>query len=218
MHTLHNDPEQHRVADASILWIFGACPLLAVTDTLTNGLGICLAILTATVLGTAMAALLLGRVHRALRLPVTMILMAAIVGSMTLVANAWLPSLHASMGIFPILIATNLLLISRLQLTATAGVLRAVSESVLSFVPVLLLLSILSTLRELVGRGSLFHDIGLISARAPNNLDVQLFSADLGFLLALLPPGAFISFAVLLALRNWLRSRAPDQPSIHAPQ
>jgi Na+-translocating ferredoxin:NAD+ oxidoreductase subunit E len=207
MHTLHNDPEEHRSEDPTVLWIFGACPLLAVTDTLTNALGICVAILIASVLGTAAAALLLARLPATLRLAATLILLAAIVGSLTLLANAWLPSLYASLGIFPVLIATNLLLISRLQLAATVGLRRALRQSMTSFAPVLLVLLILGTLRELVGRGSLLHDIGLISKWVPEALDVQLFTADLGFLLGLLPPGAFISFAVLLALRNWWRAR-----------
>jgi Na+-translocating ferredoxin:NAD+ oxidoreductase subunit E len=206
MHTLHNDPQEHGSEDASILWIFGACPLLAVTDTLTNAVGICLAMLTAAVLGTTVAALLLPRIQAELRLAATMIVMAAIVSSMALVANAWLPSLHASLGIFPVLIATNLLLIAQLQQVAgIGGPLRAVRQSVACFGPVLVVLLILGTLRELVGRGSLFHDIALISARVPVALDLQLFTADLGFLLGLLPPGAFISFAVLLAVRNWWR-------------
>ena len=218
MHTLHNDPQEHRDQDPTILWIFGACPLLAVTDTLTNALGMCLAILTASVLGTALAALLFARVHPALRLTAIMILMAGIVSSMALVANAWLPSLHVSLGIFPTLIATNLLLISRLQLAATAGVLPALRQSMVSFGPVLLVLLILSTLRELVGRGSLFHEVGLISDRVPDGLDLQLFTADLGFLLGLLPPGAFISFAVLLALRNWVRARAARAAGLKSAQ
>ena len=208
MHTLHHDPQQHLTQDVGVLWIFGACPLLAATDTLTDGLGICVALLTASLLGTWLSALLLARVQPALRLTAIMIVMAAIVSALTLVANAWLPSLHASLGIFPSLIVTNLLLVLRLQAAASEGVLVATRQCLVSLAPVLLVLLILSTLRELVGRGSLFHDIGLVCERLPRGLDLQLFTADLGFLLGLLPPGAFIAFAVLLALRNWLRQRA----------
>jgi Na+-translocating ferredoxin:NAD+ oxidoreductase subunit E len=207
MHTLHNDPEEHRSEDASVLLIFGACPLLAVTDTLTNALGMCLAIVIVSVLGTTGAALLAAQLPATLRLAATLILLAAIVGSLTLLANAWLPSLHASLGIFPALIATNLLLLARLQLAASAGLPSALRRCAVDFAPVLLLLLILGTLRELVGRGSLLHDIGLVARQVPKALDLQLFTADLGFLLGLLPPGAFICFAVLLALRNWLRAR-----------
>ena len=212
MHTLHNDPQEHRSEDATVLWIFGACPLLAVTDTLTNALGMCMAILAAGVLGTTGAALLLGRLPATLRLAATLVLMAAIVGSLTLLANAWLPSLHASLGIFPVLIATNLLLLSRLQLAAGVGLLPALRQCAAGFAPVLLLLLILGPLRELVGRGSLLHDIALVAKQIPAALDVQLFTADLGFLLGLLPPGAFICFAVLLALRNWVRARTAPAP------
>jgi len=206
MHTLHNDPQEHLAEDAAILWIFGAAPLLAVTDTLTNALGICLALLLSSVFSTLFAALLLRPLQPALRLTANLILTAALVSAWLLIANAWLPSLHASLGLFPGLIACNLLLLSRLQLGATLGPWRALRQALGGFAPVLLLLLILGTLRELVGRGSLLHDIAALHENFAG-LDVQLFTADLGFLLGLLPPGAFICFAVLLALRNWWRNR-----------
>jgi electron transport complex protein RnfE len=206
MHTLHNDPQEHLNEDAGILWIFGAAPLLAATDTLTNALGICFALLLASLSATLLAASLLRSVHALLRLTASLILTAALVSALLLLANAWLPSLHASLGLFPSLIACNLLLLSRLQLAATLGPWRALRAALSAFGPVVLVLLILGTLRELVGRGSLLHDIA--HARQDlASLDVQLFTADLGFLLGLLPPGAFIAFAVLLALRNWLRQR-----------
>jgi Na+-translocating ferredoxin:NAD+ oxidoreductase subunit E len=206
MHTLHNDPQEHLHEDAGILWIFGAAPLLAATDTLTNALGICCALLLASVASTLLAATLLRTVDSLLRLTASVILTAALMTALLLLANAWLPSLHASLGVFPYLIACNLLLLSRLQFAATLGPWRALRTALAAFAPVLLVLLILGTLRELVGRGSLLHDIALLRGGLAG-LGVQLFTADLGFLLGLLPPGAFISFAVLLALRNWLRLR-----------
>jgi electron transport complex protein RnfE len=206
MHTLHNDPQEHLSEDAGILWIFGAAPLLAVTDTLTNALGICAALLITSVASTLLAASFLRSVHALLRLTASLILTAALVSALALLANAWLPSLHASLGLFPSLIACNLLLLSRLQLAATLGLRQALRRALSAFAPVLLVLLILGTLRELVGRGSLLHDIALLRKDLAG-LDVQLFSADLGFLLGLLPPGAFIAFAVLLALRNWLQKK-----------
>jgi len=207
MHTLHNDPQEHLDEEVGILWIFGAAPLLAVTDTLTNALGICAVLLLTCVCSTILAALLFGPLHQLLRLTASLILTTAFVSAQVALAQAWLPSLHASLGLFPSLIACNLLLLSRLQRAATLGPVRALRQALASFAPVLLVLLILGTLRELVGRGSLLHDIALADLRLAS-LDVQLFTADLGFLLGLLPPGAFIAFAVLLALRNWLRSRA----------
>ena len=207
MHTLHNDPQEHLNEEAGILWIFGAAPLLAATDTLLNALGICAVLVVACVCSTVLAALAFGPLHQRLRLTASLILTAAFVSAQVALAQAWLPSVHTSLGLFPSLIACNLLLLWRLQTAATLGPVRALRQTLVSFAPVLLVLLILGTLRELVGRGSLLHDIALADPRLAT-LDVQLFTADLGFLLGLLPPGAFIAFAVLLALRNWLRSRA----------
>jgi electron transport complex protein RnfE len=66
-----------------------------------------------------------------------------------------------------------------------------------------LVLLILGLVREFVGRGSLFHDARMLGDWA-GFLDVQVFRADMGFLLAMLPPGAFIAFGLLLAARNWM--------------
>jgi len=208
MHTLYHDPQHHGAVDASIFWILGACPLLAGTDTLTNGLGIIFAALAAAVLGPALAATLFARLHEPLRITACVLAVGTLVSALTLISNAWLPSLHATLGIFPSLIATNLLLISFMRQAPGTGMVDAIRTSLASFTPVLVVLLILSTLRELVGRGSLLHDVDLVARWLPRGLDVQLFSADLGFLLGLLPPGAFIAFAVLLAGRNWLRMRA----------
>jgi Na+-translocating ferredoxin:NAD+ oxidoreductase subunit E len=213
MHTLHNDPQEHLSEDPAILWIFGACPLLAATDTLTNALGICVALLITSVLSTALAALLCKPLHQSLRLTACLLLSGTLVSALALLANAWLPSLHASLGLFPMLIASNLLLLARLQPAPAIGPLAATRQSLMGFAPVLLVLVILGTLRELVGRGSLLHDVGLLGNRMLASLDVQLFTADMGFLLGLLPPGAFIAFAVLLAARNWLRTRHCTPPS-----
>jgi Na+-translocating ferredoxin:NAD+ oxidoreductase subunit E len=210
MHTLHNDPQESPDEDAGILWIFGAAPLLAATDTLTNALGIGATLLVATLASTLLASVLLRSLHALLRLTACLILTAALVTALVLLTNAWLPSLHATLGLFPSLIACNLLLLSRLQLAATLRPSQALRQTLTAFMPVLLVLLSLGTLRELVGRGSLLHDVALLR-KGLASLDVQLFTADLGFLLGLLPPGAFISFAVLLALRNWLRSRAAQR-------
>jgi electron transport complex protein RnfE len=72
-------------------------------------------------------------------------------------------------------------------------------------VQIALLLLLLGIARELVGRGSIFHDAGNQFGDWARGL--QLFRADMGFLLAMLPPGAFISLGLLLALRNWLLDR-----------
>ena len=73
-----------------------------------------------------------------------------------------------------------------------------------------LTLLLLGAARELVGRGSLLHDAHLLGTWA-SGLGIQFFRIDMGFLLAMLPPGAFLALGLLLALRNWLGQRRASQ-------
>jgi hypothetical protein len=60
---------------------------------------------------------------------------------------------------------------------------------------------------KLVGRGSLLNDAGNLLGAWASRAETSIFRVDMGFLLAMLPPGAFISFGLLLAARNWIRQR-----------
>jgi electron transport complex protein RnfE len=91
--------------------------------------------------------------------------------------------------------------------TAQADRAVALRRAVIIGIGIGLTLLVLGVARELVGRGSLLHGAGSMLATWASHLEIRVFRVDMGFLLAMLPPGAFISLGLLIALRNWLTAR-----------
>jgi electron transport complex protein RnfE len=190
-----------------LVQLLGLCPLLAVSGTLGSGLGLGLATLAVLAVSN-LAASLVGRLLPAeIRIAVFVLVIAALVTAVELALAAWVPALHATLGIFLPLIVTNCLLLARAEAFASRqppGL--ALLDGVAMGTGFLLVLVALGALRELVGRGSLGQDlVALFGSGAPSGL--RLFGEEHGFLLAVLPPGAFVMLGLLLAARQWLRSR-----------
>lgn len=186
---------QVTAASQSTRWLVVAlCPAVAMSDTLGSALGIGVALMISWILVALTAALpasLPARVTHALR----MLLLATIVGCISLWLDAALHSLYGTLAFFMPLLVANLALLS---LPPGQSVRTALIDAARRGFSVLLVLVILGTARELVGRGSLLH------AAEWTGIDrIQLFPSDMGFLLAMLPPGAFVALGLLLAVRNW---------------
>jgi electron transport complex protein RnfE len=61
--------------------------------------------------------------------------------------------------------------------------------------------------REIIGKGTLFSGMDQLIGESGRNLQINLFSADDGLLIAILPPGAFITLGLLVAAKNYLDNR-----------
>jgi len=142
-------------------------------------------------------------IHRDLRLPAYVLIIAAFVTTVDLAFRAWLFDLHESLGLFIPLIVTNCIILGRAEAFASRqpvwpSLLDGVAQG-LGFAAVLISLG---AIRELLGRGSLFSGADMLFGPAAASLQITLLPDQQGLLLAILPPGAFIGLAVLIALRN----------------
>lgn len=170
-------------------------PALAVSDLASTALALGLLVLAVAAV-MIVAGGLLRSLCDELRWILLTLLLTAAVSSAGLLVSAWRHDLSGALGIFLPLLAANLAL--------QRGVPAQAAKPAFAFTLILALaLLILGLVREFVGRGSLFHDARMLGDWA-GFLDVQVFRADMGFLLAMLPPGAFIAFGLLLAARNWM--------------
>ncbi len=199
-----------------LVQLLGLCPLLAVSTSLGSGLGLGLATLAVLATSNCAAALVGRHLPREIRIAVFVLLIASLVTAVELALAAWVPGLHAALGIFLPLIVTNCLLLARAEAFASREPLHHALLDGLAmgggFLGVLLLLG---GLRELLGRGSLGGDLpSLLGSGTPAGW--HLFGEQHGFLLALLPPGAFILLGLLLALRQARRARRTS-PALRAP-
>ena len=183
--------------------LLGLCPLLAVSTSVANALGLGLATIAVLLASNAVAAIAGPRMPREVRLAVFVMVIAAAVTSVELAMAAWWPGLHASLGIFLPLIVTNCLVLARAESFASREpIARALLDGLAMGLGFMLALLALGASRELVGRGSLGADLHLLLGDRFVGLSWQAFPESRGLLIALLPPGAFVLLGLMIALGN----------------
>lgn len=189
-----------------LIQFLGICPLLAVSNSLVNGLGLGLATLFVLTGSNIIVALLRPLLNHDVRLPIFVLVIATLVTLIELVAEAWFFDLWLSLGIFLPLIVTNCVILARAESFASRQPLVAAMVDGLAhglgFAAALILLG---GMRELIGNGTLFAGADMLFGPAAAGLELRV--ADGGFLLALLPPGAFLGLALLVAVRNIIEDR-----------
>ncbi len=198
----------------AIIQLLGLCPLLAVSNSLINALGLGLATLFVLVCSNSLIAITGRWVPDYLRLPIFVLFIASLVTIVQMLLAAYRFNLYESLGIFLALITTNCVILGRAEAYAAKNPLRfAIADGLLQGTGFLLVLVILGGLRELIGQGSLLHNAQDLFGPIAHNWGIYFNSDQSGFLLALLPPGAFILLGCLIALRNYLdlRKKSPAQ-------
>jgi Na+-translocating ferredoxin:NAD+ oxidoreductase subunit E len=196
-----------RAADrSSSVLLLALCPLLAVSDTVVNAFGLGVAVVIIVVLSSAVMSVIRGLLSDESALAAGMLLVAGVIGCVELLMRAWFHDLRESLDVFLPLVVSNLVIIEHVQAQhARRG--EAVLRSLKLALSIALALIVLGFARELVGRGSLLHSAGFVLGPWAERLEMKVFSVDMGFLLAMLPPGAFISLGLALAARNWIIAR-----------
>ncbi len=202
-----------------LVQLLGLCPLLAVSGTFINGLGMGLAT-TFVVLSSNLAISLIRRIVREdVRIPVFVLIIASLVTTVELAMNAWFHELYRVLGIFIPLIVTNCMIIGRAEAFASKHALpRAAADGIAMGLGFTLVLILLGGLREIVGRGTLFDGAQMMFGPVAATWRIDLLGPGYpGFLLAVLPPGAFIGLGLLIALKNTIDSRLAARAPLKAP-
>jgi electron transport complex protein RnfE len=193
-----------------LVQLLGLCPLLAVSNTLINGLG--LGIATLFVICATNVIVSAGRrwLHTDFRLPTFVLIIATFVTVIELLFKAFLFDLHLALGIFLPLIVTNCVILGRAEAFASRQpVPAALADGIAHGLGFAAVLIVLGGLRELLGYGGLLTDIDILFGPTEQELATRPSTQQSGLLLAVLPPGAFIGLAVLIALRNSLVNKTP---------
>lgn len=191
-----------------VVQLLGLCPTLAVTTTAVNGLS--LGLLTAIVMAASNGAVSPVRrfVPEEIRLPVFILIIAALVTVIDLGMNAYAHPLHKVLGIFIPLIVTNCIVLARVEAFAARNpTTPSILDGFMMGLGLSMVLFLLGAMREIVGKGTLFSGIDLALGPASKQFIVTVIPDYHGFLLAVLPPGAFIGLGLLIAVRNWLEMR-----------
>lgn len=191
-----------------LVQLLGLCPLLGTSNSTVNALGLGLA--TALVLAGSNAAVSLIRhqVTNAVRLPVFVMIIAALTTCIELLMQAFTYELYQILGIFIPLITTNCIILGRAEAFAAKNdMARASFDGLMMGIGFGLVLLAIGAVRELLGTGALFANMQLLFGPIAANWQVTLISDYKGFLLAILPPGAFLVLGLLIALKNLIDLR-----------
>ncbi|EHJ9977558.1 electron transport complex subunit E [Vibrio parahaemolyticus] len=191
----------------ALVQLLGLCPLLAVSSTITNALGLGIATLLVLVGSNVTVSLIRNYVPKEIRIPVFVMIIASLVTCVQLLMNAYAYGLYLSLGIFIPLIVTNCIIIGRAEAYASKNdVFPAALDGLWMGLGMTSVLVVLGSMRELIGNGTLFDGADLLLGDWAAALRIQVFQFDSSFLLALLPPGAFIGVGLLIALKNAIDS------------
>ena len=191
-----------------LVQLLGLCPLLAVTTTFVNGLGLGVATLVVLAMSNALVSMTRRWIRQEIRIPIYVLIIASLVTCIELIFKAWFPTLDRSLGIFIPLIVANCAIVARAELFASRNPVGAsVVDGIGMGAGFALLLTAIGAFRELIGQASILSRLDMITGGEPFS---GLSFADRGLLLAILPPGAFFSLALAVAAKNAIdRKRQP---------
>ncbi len=200
--------------NAGIVQLLGLCPLLAVTTTTINGLGLGLATTLTLIISNLMVSGIRNFVTPEIRIPVFVLIIACTVTGIELAMNAWFHELFLVLGIFIPLIVTNCAIIGRAEAFASRNSwLPSLVDAISMGVGFTLLLMLLGGMREIFGFGTLFMQSELMFGDGASWMTMTLVEEYRGFLLAILPPGAFIGLGLIIAAKNRIDQRMAEAAS-----
>ncbi|WP_158770635.1 electron transport complex subunit E [Paraglaciecola sp. L1A13] len=192
----------------ALVQLLGLCPLLAVTATITNGLGLGLATTLVLIGSNATVSIIRNVVPNEIRIPIFVMIIAAFVTVVQLLMNAYTFELYQALGIFIPLIVTNCAIIGRAEAYASKNpVVYAAFDGLMMGLGFTAVLVLLGAMRELLGYGTLFAGANLLLGDWASSLKITVFTTDSPFLLAILPPGAFLGMGLIIAVKNVLDKR-----------
>jgi electron transport complex protein RnfE len=189
----------------ALVQLLGLCPLLAVTATITNGLGLGLATTLVLIGSNTTVSVIRNWVPSEIRIPIFVMIIAAFVTIVQLLMNAYTFTLYQALGIFIPLIVTNCAIIGRAEAYASKNTVgKSAFDGLMMGLGFTLVLVLLGAMRELLGYGTLFDGANLLLGDWAKVLKITVFETESPFLLAILPPGAFLCMGLLIALKNIL--------------
>jgi electron transport complex protein RnfE len=191
-----------------IVQLLGLCPLLAVTSTVTNALGLGIATLVVLIASNTLISAIRTFIPATIRIPVFVMIIASLVTCVQLLMNAFTYELYLSLGIFIPLIVTNCIIIGRAEAFASKNnVKHAAFDGLMMGLGFSLVLLALGASREILSQGTLFTGIETLLGDWAQFLTVDIYHTESTFLVAALPPGAFIVMGLIIALKNSIDQR-----------
>jgi len=203
----HNNP--------GLVQLLGLCPLLAVSNTTVNALGLGLATTLVLVGSNTTVSCIRHVVRPELRIPVFVMIIACLVTIIEYMTKAFFYDLFLILGIFLPLITTNCAIIARAEaFAAKNSVIHSAVDGLMMGLGFTGVLVVLGAMREIIGQGTLFADASLMFGENAGWLTIKFSENYDGFLLAILPPGAFIGLGLIIACKNYIDNRVKQPGTV----
>jgi electron transport complex protein RnfE len=189
--------------NAALVQLLGLCPLLAVSNSIINALGLAIATVFTLTLTNALVSIIKPIINKEIRISLFVLIIASVVTALEMFMNAYFHELYLILGIFIPLIVTNCIIIARAEAFASKNtVILSIKDGFFTGLGFALVLIIIGAIREIIGNGSLFNQAHLLFGEIGHYLHWHIFESYQGFLIAILPPGAFFVLALLVAIKN----------------
>lgn len=198
--------------NTGLVQILGMCPLLAISTTVVNGVGLGLATALVMAFSNGGVAAVRNFVPHEIRNPVYILIIAVLVTIIDMAMNAYVHPLYLVLGIFVPLIVTNCIVLARAEAFAAKNpILPSVLDGFMMGIGLTVVLAVLGALREIFGKGTLLSGIDLAFGASAKSMVITVLPEYKGFLLAILPPGAFLGLGLLIAAKNVIDQRAASR-------
>lgn len=181
----------------TFMQLLGMCPTLAVTTSLSNGIGMGLSVTFVLTLSNILVSLLRKIIPQKIRIAAYVVIIATFVTIVDLILKAYIPSLSKSLGLFIPLIVVNCIILARAEAFASKnGVFKAAADGIGMGLGFAIALSVISAIREILGNGTILgFPVGITSPAT----------------IMLLPPGGFLTLGILLGLINVVKSKKGER-------
>ena len=195
--------------NTGVVQLLGLCPILAVSSSVVNAVSLGLATMLVMTLSGAAIAPIRQLVPNEARIPVFILIIAVLVTVVQFTMNAYMYKLYVVLGIFIPLIVTNCIVLARIESFASKNpVMESALDGFAMGLGLTAVLAVLGGIREIFGHGTLLSGIDMVFGETAKSWVITVVPDYHGFLLAILPPGAFITLGMLIAAKNWLNLRA----------
>ncbi|MDH2918445.1 MAG: electron transport complex subunit E [Sideroxydans sp.] len=197
--------------NTGVVQLLGMCPILAVSSSVVNGVSLGIATAIVMALSGAAIAPIRAAVPNEARIPVFILIIAVLVTVIQFAMNAYMHALYLVLGIFIPLIVTNCIVLARIEAFASKQPpFQSAIDGLAMGLGLTVVLAVLGGLREIFGHGTLLSGIDMVFGANAKSLVITVVSDYHGFLLAILPPGAFIVLGLLIAGKNYMTLRAAE--------
>lgn len=202
----------------ALVQVLGLCPLLAVSGTVVNALGLGLATLMVLTASNMAVSLIRNQISDTIRLPAFVMIIASLVSCIELLMKAYTYELYQILGIFIPLIVTNCAVLGRAEAFASKNkILPSAVDGFMMGLGFTLVLVCIGAIREVLGTGMIFSNMQLLFGDMANNWTLNVLGNNYpGMILALLPPGAFIVAGFLMAGKNYIDNRMKEKAAAKA--